>query len=69
MSAEVPVIMQNPGDTRIPEGTTIAPAKKVTLIPIPIAGILLEWALPPKIHRLPTFTQADENAVLADTTT
>lgn len=68
MSAETPRVMQNPGDLRPSDGTLLSAAKKVTLIPIPIAGVLVEWTWPPRILWQPTISQEDEKATLVETT-
>lgn len=68
MSAETPTQNQNPGDLRFRDGETLMPPKKVTLIPIPAAGVLVEWTWPPRILWQPTISQEDEKATLVETT-
>lgn len=68
MSADTRLGMQNPGDLRLPDRTPLPTAKKVTLIPIPAAGVLVEWTWPPRILWQPTISQEDEAATLAETT-
>lgn len=62
--------MQNPGVPGVftREQIVACKGRSVTLIPIPAAGILIEFAFPPRISRWSKISQADEDAARADTT-
>lgn len=72
MSAEDSRIpkMQNPGVPAIvsEEEAQNFGGKRVTLLPVPILGVTVEIAWPPRILRSPRISDADEAAALADTT-